>query len=322
MQDTAATRDDHWPGKASRPQSIAELMTRLPWFRSAASTEHSATLQARSSDVFVATYPKCGTTWTQQIVHTLRSDGDMSFGEITEAVPWFESAHDIHVDINAEQLAPPRVFKTHSLYSDLPGEARHIYITRDPARVAVSFYRFLDGWMLQAGCVDLDTFIRDMYLSGSRSGTWWGHLLEWWPLRNAENVLFLSYEDMLKNPRDAIKAIAYFCDIPLTPGLLSKTLEHSGIEFMRTHHEKFNDHIVRSFRDPAMGFPEGGASDKVSRSGSADTYRLSPDSVKRLEDRWNETIHAELGFANYAELRSAIGGVPTHPDPVDALRNV
>eukprot|EP00968_Pinguiococcus_pyrenoidosus_P022004 scaffold2979_cov243-Pinguiococcus_pyrenoidosus.AAC.5 len=36
----------------------------------------------RAGDVFVVTYPKCGTTWMMQIVHGLRSGGSMDFGEV------------------------------------------------------------------------------------------------------------------------------------------------------------------------------------------------------------------------------------------------
>ena len=62
----------------------------------------------RPSDVFVVTPPKCGTTWVQQIVHQLRTGGDMEFREITEVVPWIELAHDIHLDLEAEQKQTPR----------------------------------------------------------------------------------------------------------------------------------------------------------------------------------------------------------------------
>lgn len=36
-------------------------------------------MQPRSGDVFIASPPKCGTTWVCQLVQTLRSRGDMSF---------------------------------------------------------------------------------------------------------------------------------------------------------------------------------------------------------------------------------------------------
>ena len=48
----------------------------------------------RPSDVFVVTYPKCGTTLMTQIVHALRSNASMDYGEITEVVPWEILAHD------------------------------------------------------------------------------------------------------------------------------------------------------------------------------------------------------------------------------------
>lgn len=34
--------------------------------------------QFRASDVLVMTYPKCGTTWTQEIVWTMRNNPDLN----------------------------------------------------------------------------------------------------------------------------------------------------------------------------------------------------------------------------------------------------
>ena len=52
------------------------------------SIHHGRGFKPRPSDVFVVTYPKCGTTWVQQIMHMLRSNGNMNFGEVTEVIPW------------------------------------------------------------------------------------------------------------------------------------------------------------------------------------------------------------------------------------------
>ena len=62
----------------------------------------------RPSDVLIVTPPKCGTTWMQQIVHQLRTGGDMAFHEISEVVPFIEFAHAMHVDLEAEQTKNPR----------------------------------------------------------------------------------------------------------------------------------------------------------------------------------------------------------------------
>jgi hypothetical protein len=59
---------------------------------------------------------KEGTTWVQQICHQLRTGGDMEFEEISQVVPWIELARDQGQDLEAEQVVPPRCFKTHCWY--------------------------------------------------------------------------------------------------------------------------------------------------------------------------------------------------------------
>lgn len=78
----------------------------------AASTEESRKkallFQPRPSDIIIATSPKCGTTWMQQIIHQLRTGGDTDFANIALEVPWIESAHDDKLDIDANQKGTPR----------------------------------------------------------------------------------------------------------------------------------------------------------------------------------------------------------------------
>jgi multisubunit Na+/H+ antiporter MnhC subunit len=80
---------------------------------SAESVRYGQAMVPRKSDVFVVTYPKCGTTWMTQLVHMLRTNGDMDFGEITEVVPWDILAYDCGQDLSVSQVAEPRAFKSH-----------------------------------------------------------------------------------------------------------------------------------------------------------------------------------------------------------------
>jgi hypothetical protein len=65
----------------------------------------------RSTDIFITTYPKCGTTWVSMILHSLRSNGNLDFGEITEVVPWTINAKVCNQNLYDEQISNPRLFK-------------------------------------------------------------------------------------------------------------------------------------------------------------------------------------------------------------------
>ena len=65
----------------------------------------------RPSDILIVTPMKTGTTWVQQIAHQLRTGGDMDFKEITEVVPYIESAHDMHLDLEAESKVSLGLFR-------------------------------------------------------------------------------------------------------------------------------------------------------------------------------------------------------------------
>ena len=61
----------------------------------------------RGDDVMIVTPGKSGTTWMQQVVHQLRSGGDMSYRNISDVVPFIEMAHEI--DLDAEHEYQPRL---------------------------------------------------------------------------------------------------------------------------------------------------------------------------------------------------------------------
>ena len=102
-------------------------------------------VQIRPDDVFVVTPPKCGTTWMQQIVHGLRTGGSMDFVEVSAVVPWLELAHDMDIDVNADQVARPKAFKSHLRWDEIPKGGRYIVVLRDPVDAMVSLFKFLQG---------------------------------------------------------------------------------------------------------------------------------------------------------------------------------
>ena len=293
-----------WSGETSRPTTLAAMRERMQHFRSDESERRADEALVVATDVFIATYPKCGTTLLQQMLHTLRTRGHMSFDEITEVVPWFESAWDIGIDPGAKQVASPRVFKTHRPADKLPDVGRFIHITRDPLSLADSFYRFFSGWAFESGSISIDQFAQKMILGGTGSGLYWHHVLTWWPRRHDENVLFLCFEDFLDDPTTIIARVAKHAGITLDSELAEMTLQHTSLDFMRDHAGQFDDHLLREHLDPILGLPPGGKTHKVAPAG-VERKKL-PTSVRDLfKQRWQETIGQTLNLRDYDELRRA-----------------
>lgn len=257
----------------------------------------------RPTDVVIAPYGKCGTTWLQQIFHTLRTGGDMDFDDISAVVPWIETAACLGIDINAEQRADPRGFKSHLAYDDLPPGAKGLVSLRDPKDALVSFYHFMVGWFLEPGAVTLDEFAA-MYLDRTVIGSYWGHLLSWWAVRHEPHVLLLSYEHMLADPEAAIRRVAAFAGIPLDDALLALALERSSIAYMLEYKDRFDDALMRRASEVRAGIPPGSESAKVRKGGSGGRAELSPAVAAAMDAKWRELVTPVTGHADYAALEA------------------
>ena len=232
------------------------------------------TLQVRSSDVFISSYAKSGTTWLQQIFHTLRTRGDMDFEDISAVVPWLEISPMLGIDINAEQRANPRGFKSHAKWEDLPRGGKYIVSVRHPADVAYSMFKFMEGWFIEPGTIAVDDFVRGIFL---KSSAYFDHLLSWWAHRSDADVLFFTYEHMKEAPDKIIRAVAQFCELPLDDKLMAITQEHASLSFMQQHKDRFDDALLRAKSEESI-LPPGSDSAKV-RSGAVGEGRHISEAV-------------------------------------------
>jgi len=71
-----------------RATSIEALEAKIALMFDEEKLKTSLALKLRPTDVVIAPFAKSGTTWTQQIVHCLRTRGDMDFDDISRVIPW------------------------------------------------------------------------------------------------------------------------------------------------------------------------------------------------------------------------------------------
>lgn len=221
-----------------------------PLFDVAAFERLITEFHARPSDVFICTYVKAGTTWTQQIVTNLL-EGGAATKKYGEAVPWLEAL--VATAILPEREAPgwtlasidawegPRFFKSHATVADLPGgdaKPKVIIVARNPKDTVVSLYhhaknkpefKFTDG--------SFDDFL-GVFLSGNaENGSWFKHVVEWYKhaVANPTRCLFLTYENMHADPHAATRKIADFVGVRPTADLIEKAVVNSSMSAMQSN---------------------------------------------------------------------------------------
>ncbi|KAH6926179.1 hypothetical protein HPB50_015791 [Hyalomma asiaticum] len=167
--------------------------------------------KAQPGDLFIVSYPKCGTTWMQHIVYNIINHHPPPKNQLLSCVelPFLEMQGAESV----EDMKKPGPIKTHMPFRFQPysEHAKYIYVARNPYDCCVSYfyhtrgmyeYRFEDG--------TFDQFF-EMFLEGKVDfGDYFDHLLSWYEHRDDQNVLFVTYEQLKKDTKESVLEIADF----------------------------------------------------------------------------------------------------------------
>ncbi|MDX1748640.1 MAG: sulfotransferase domain-containing protein, partial [Halobacteriales archaeon] len=201
--------------------------------------ETNASFRPRPTDVIISPFAKCGTTWLQQMVHSIRTGGDMDFEDIYEVVPWIDVAIELGLDLDADQRAEPRAFKSHRMWDTVPKGCRYIVSFREPKDAAVSMFRFMEGWFIEPGAISVDEFVERTALDREDGSDYWEHMASWLRRRDDPDVLLLTFEEMKLELRKVVKRVADFMGVAADDDLLDLATHRSSFEFMSANRGPF-----------------------------------------------------------------------------------
>ncbi|XP_031416444.1 sulfotransferase 1C2 isoform X1 [Clupea harengus] len=196
------------------------------------------------SDLLISTYPKAGTTWTQEIVDLLLNNGDADVSKrapIPVRIPFLEifSPPPIPSGLDLLQdMDPPRVIKTHLPIQLVPegfwdSKCKVIYVARNAKDNLVSYYHFDRMNLTQPEPGPWDGYIHKFMKGDLGWGSWYDHVKGYWKEREKRNILYLFYEDMKENPRREIIRIMEYLDLSLSVDTIDHIVQLTSFKVMK-----------------------------------------------------------------------------------------
>ncbi|KAF8730831.1 hypothetical protein HU200_016695 [Digitaria exilis] len=196
------------------------------WLPEAVLTELAsihARIQPRTSDIFLASFPKSGTTWLKALAFATAnrarhrpSDVDHPLRHMNphQCVKFMEMDLDLRrrdvssllEEFEALGSLPPRLLATHLPYCLLPEsftrESRLVYICR----------KVSSAYGVDARCFTLEEAFERFCDGRLYGGPHWKHVLQYWEesMRRPQHVMFLEYEKMVRDPGGGLKKLAEF----------------------------------------------------------------------------------------------------------------
>ncbi|CAM1311720.1 Uncharacterised protein g5785 [Pycnogonum litorale] len=228
------------------------------------------------SDIFVASYPKSGTTWVQMMVWLLKNNLES---------PTFEEEiiEDNFLELylgkkGAENLKLPRQIKTHLPFDLVPynKNTKYVYTCRNPFDVCVSFYKHTCHYVQDYeydGTFDeyFELFIRGQV----DSGDYFHHVMSWYAHKDDPNMLWLIYEEMKADPRTAMVKVGEFlggsyADMVHDEETLDKLIVKSSFDAMK----RLKTRNTTEVKENTSFFRKGAVGDHRSHFSEAQRERL------------------------------------------------
>ena len=288
----------------------------------------------RPTDVVVVSFPKTGTTWTQNCCEQLRTRaGGYDFDDITIRQPWIEFAYDCGQDLDDDQIASPRIFKSHQLLSAVNPGGKYLCIIRDPEATLMSWFAFqkAKGRPGYAEYEDANEYISnkgaDIFSGECCFGmNIWEMYSEIWSARFDPSVKILVYEALIADApsyMNHLPMIAEFLGInDVDDALLSKVASLVSREQMVKHVDAFDDHfITEKGRELGRALRIMEPAAKVrSIDGKKKDTPLTEKTIEWMEDQWLKRMTPLTGHATYDEFAAAIAALSANEEEVANIK--
>ncbi|CAL4084759.1 unnamed protein product, partial [Meganyctiphanes norvegica] len=277
----------------------------------------------RQGDVCIMTWPKCGTTWMQEIIWNMRNNPNLDNPEVNK--PLFMKSPFLEFDMimegcmndgspppeehpfqamcpgadrkdgimiqMSERLADPRTIKTHLPFSllspNILDNAKVVYVARNPKDAVVSYHHHCRLINMHGYKGSFEDFVKYFIEDNLMYGPYWLTLKEAWEKRNHPNVYIMYFEDMKKDIIGQLKKLDAFIGTNLTEKQFENIAEWTSFAAMKAREEQSKGHLNKEVMEKDGGFLRKGVTGDWKN-------KLTPE-LESLVDDWTKKNISGLG---------------------------
>ena len=276
-------------------------------------SRHWEHYRPRADDIVIATYPKCGTTWTQRLVSMLvfQSAAPRPLSEVS---PWL----DRRLGPGAEQVLTQLETQTHRRFikSHLPLDAlplydgiKYVHVARDGRDACLSFLNHsakftpaaledmdrigLGDPMIGFAYPRVDGNFRPFYLDWINEAPWgktrcplsplnfFRFEKSFWDERGRDNVLLVHYADLKADLAGEMRRLAAFLEISIPEALWPELIAAGSFGAMQRDGDSLMPEAARAWEGGARTFLHKGEVGRWRGALRDDDVRLYEDKARR-----------------------------------------
>lgn len=242
----------------------------------------------RLTDIFLVGHPKSGNTMLTFMLGVLLENNFNKKINISNLREFIPCIHSRDMDIGSYADFPdPRIFRNEGpLFPKL--YPRTVYIVRDPRSVYVSYYHHC---VHDTGDLNwkIEDFVEEMLTHGCIRRLepyivrWDQQVLQWLERSKRQPVMFVKYEEMVKDKRKILEDVIEFAGITCDKKDIDTALQRSTFDNMRKEEETYG-------AEPYSGTK--GERGYFVRRGKIDGWKdeLSQEISKRIENEFSEAM--------------------------------
>ncbi|XP_046564662.1 sulfotransferase 1A1-like [Haliotis rubra] len=207
--------------------------------------EKIPSVEIRSDDIIVCTFPKSGTHWVCEMVRLLVAGQlDQDIGKGFHVIEGF--SEDTYKD-----LPSPRILNTHLLFNELPKQVKEnkpriVYVTRNPKDVTVSYFNHVKKLSYNYSG-EWKNFVRPSLEGKFDYGSWFDYVKDWEEVKKTTDVpiLTLNYEDMKEDAFREMKKMQTFLGTERSDDFLQKVCDRCSFASMKNSKEPLSQIMYR-----------------------------------------------------------------------------